>query len=254
MVAGVAVPFLLVQLSDPHIGADWVEADPVARLRDAVAAVRALGPDAVVVTGDLVDHADDAEYERAHELLAAVGAPVHVLPGNHDGRGGLRRRFGLPGDGDEPVQYAVDLGPLRLVALDTTIPGEDAGALDAARLDWLDGALAAAPDAPTVLAMHHPPLATGIAAMDALALGDADRLALGAVVARHPQVRRLIAGHLHRTIAGTLAERSVLVASSTLVQAGLDVRSPGLAFVDEPPGFIVHTLHDGELLSHVQPV
>src|SRR4051794_27464326 len=94
-------PFVLVQLSDPHIGADWADADSVAGLAAAVAAVGALPfrPDAVLVSGDLADHATDAEYEQVRELLAPLDGRLHVLPGNHDDRRGLHRHFGVPGAG-----------------------------------------------------------------------------------------------------------------------------------------------------------
>ncbi|HEX2084614.1 MAG TPA: metallophosphoesterase, partial [Solirubrobacteraceae bacterium] len=114
--------FLLAQLTDPHIGADWGAGDPVARLAAAVEAVRSarVQPDAVLVSGDLTDHAADAEYEQARSLLASLDVPSYVLPGNHDDRPGLRRHFEVGGNDGEPVQYAADLGPLRLVVLDTT--------------------------------------------------------------------------------------------------------------------------------------
>jgi Calcineurin-like phosphoesterase len=101
------------------------------------------------------------------ELLAPLQTPVYVLPGNHDDRRALHRNFGVPGADGEPAQYAVDLGPLRLVVLDTTRPGEDAGALDAELLGWLDAELATSPELPTLLAMHHPPFVTGVPACDA---------------------------------------------------------------------------------------
>src|SRR5919198_1525698 len=156
--------FLIAQLTDPHIGADWGGTDPVARLAAAVASVAAMRPlpDVVLVTGDLADNAADAEYEQLRELLAPLKAPLHVLAGNHDDRHALRRHFDLPGGDGEPVQYAVDLGPLRLVVTDTTRPGHDDGELDAKRLEWLDATPAAAPDTPTPLAMHHPPVLPGI--------------------------------------------------------------------------------------------
>jgi 3',5'-cyclic AMP phosphodiesterase CpdA len=246
-------PFVLVQLSDLHVGAEWGGADPVARLAAAVESVRRLpvAPAAVVVTGDLAEHGADAEYELVRELLPP---PVFVLPGNHDDRSALRRAFELPGVGPEPVQYAADLGPLRLVALDTTVPGEDGGRLGADRLAWLDATLAAEPERPTLLALHHPPIATGMPAFDAIGLPPAHRDALADVVARHAQVHGLVAGHVHRTIVGPLAGRPVLVAPSTYVQARLDLASTAFAWSDDPAGFAVHVLDDGALVSHVQPV
>lgn len=250
-------PFLLAQLSDPHIGADWGVGDPVAGLVAAVESVRSMpdAPDAVLVSGDLADHATDAEYEQVRELLAPLSdAPLYVLPGNHDDRATLRRHFDVRGTRDEPVHYAVDLGPLRLVVLDTTLPGEDPGALDADQLAWLDGALKTRPDVPTLLAMHHPPLATGIPACDDVALAAADRRALGEVLARHPHVRRVVAGHVHRTITGALAGVPVTTVPSTYVQTRLSFAADEFALVDEPAAFALHAVVDGEVISHLQPV
>jgi 3',5'-cyclic AMP phosphodiesterase CpdA len=246
----------VVQLSDPHIGADWGHGDPAAALAAAVDAVRALelDVDAVLVSGDLAEHGSDAEYERVRELLAPLGAPLHVLAGNHDDRAALRRHFGLPGSGDEPVQYAADLGPLRLVVLDSTVPGEDRGELDGGRLAWLDAELGAAAGTPTVVALHHPPLVTGMAPMDRFALAADSRAALAEVVGRHAHVCRVVAGHVHRAVAGELAGRAVLAAPSTYVQARLDFRSQALEFAAEPRAFAVHALLDGALVSHIQPV
>jgi Icc protein len=249
-------PFFLVQLSDPHIGADWTSDDPVARLAAAIASARALcpRPDAVLVSGDLTDHATDAEYEQLLELLAPLGDPLYVLPGNHDDRRALHRHFGVPGGDGEPIQYTADLGSWRLVVLDTTRPGEDPGALDAARLGWLDEELARAPQTPTVLAMHHPPLWTGVPAWDEIGLAEADRQALGEVIAGHPHVRKIVAGHVHRTITGELAGCAVLTVPSTYVQMSLELGSHELKLGDEPAGFAVHMIDGGELVSHVQPV
>jgi 3',5'-cyclic-AMP phosphodiesterase len=247
--------FLLVQLSDPHIGADWAEGDPTARLAAAVESVRALGqPDAVLVSGDLADHASDAEYDVVRELLAPLRAPVHVVAGNHDDRAALRRHFDVPGADGEPVQYSADLGPLRLVVVDTTIPGADPGALDGGRLDWLDAELAAAPETPTIVAMHHPPLLTGSPVWDDLGLPAADRAALGEVIGRHGQVRRVVAGHVHRTMTGEMAGTPVLTVPSTYVQARLNFDSQELELTPDPAGFGVHVVADGELTSHVESV
>ena len=213
-----------MQLSDPHIGADWADGDPVAAFAAAVDCVRAMRPqpDAVLVSGDLADHGGDLEYEQVREVLAPLRAPIFALPGNHDDRETLRRHFGLPGTGAEPVRYSVDLGPLRLVVLDSTLPGEDPGVLDGEQLAWLGSVLDASPEQPTLIAMHHPPLRTGILAWDAIGLADRSRRSLGEVLDGHRQVRGIVAGHLHRTMVGELAGTSVLTVPSTYVQGRLD--------------------------------
>jgi 3',5'-cyclic-AMP phosphodiesterase len=252
--SAVTRPYLLVQLSDPHIGAEWADGDSVDGLAAAVGCVLRLQPDAVLVSGDLSDHASDAEYDLVRNLLAPLEAPLYVLAGNHDDRSALRRHFGVPGADDEPVRYSVELGPMRLVVLDTAQRGNDPGALGAGQLEWLDAELAATPGLPTLVAMHHPPFATGVAAWDGIGLPDADRRALGEVIERHPQVRRLVSGHLHRTINGAIGGRPALVVPSTFVQARLTFDSDEIELAAEPAGFAVHAVVDGELISHVQPV
>lgn len=247
---------MIVQLSDPHIGATWVDADPAAGLAAAVELARRIcpSPDAVLISGDLSENAADSEYEQVRELVVPFDAPLYVLPGNHDRRELLRRHFDLPGDGAEPVQYARAAGPLRLVVLDSTLPGEDGGELDAGRLRWLDDELGAHPDTPTLIAMHHPPLLTGIPAWDDIGLPEADRRALAEILSRHGQVRRIVAGHVHRTIAAGLAGTSLMVVPSTYVQGKLDFDAHEIQLADEPPAFAIHALIGGELVSHIQPV
>jgi Icc protein len=247
-------PFLLAQLSDPHIGADWFDDQSVPRLAAAVESLRAVRPqpDAVLVTGDIADHATDEEYQQVRELLAPLRAPVLVLPGNHDDRGALHRHFGVPGRDGHPVSYAVDFGPLRLLVLDTTLPGEDSGVLEGDQLHWLAAELAQAPEQPTVIAMHHPPLVIGVPAWDEIGLAESDRLALGEVIERHQQVWRIVCGHFHSTIIGELAGRGVLVAPSTYVQAQLDFQATEIELTAEHPGFVVHAVVDAELTSHVK--
>ncbi len=246
--------FLLAQLSDPHIGGEWGGGDPIAGLADAVECARGLRPDAVLVSGDLSDNATDAEYDLVRELLAPLEAPLYVLAGNHDDRRALHRHFGVPGAAGEPVRYSVELGPMRLIVVDTTRPGENPGALGADRLAWLNAQLAAAPGLPTLVAMHHPPFATGVPAWDELGLPAADRRALAAVIERHPHVQRLVAGHVHRTINGAVGGRPALVVPSTYVQARLKFDSDEIELADEPACFALHAVVDGELTSHIQPV
>jgi 3',5'-cyclic AMP phosphodiesterase CpdA len=207
----------------------------------------------VLISGDLTENAELAEYEVVREELAPLRAPLFPLPGNHDARGPLREAFGLAGEGVERVDYSAELGPLRLVVLDSTVPGRVGGALDAPALAWVDAELAAAPRLPTVLAMHHPPLASGVPAWDGINLTAGERTALGEVVARHPQLRAIVGGHLHATIGAALGGRPVLAVPSTYLPTaprfGVD-EVPG--FGPGPGGFALHVLRDGELASHVR--
>jgi 3',5'-cyclic AMP phosphodiesterase CpdA len=249
-------PFLLLQLTDMHIGGDWHGEDPVAGLRTVVDEVMALPdrPDAVLLTGDLVDHGAAEEYALVRELTSALPAPLHVLPGNHDDRAAIRAAYGLAGDGGEPVRYAIDLGALRLVAVDTTIPGRDAGALDAESLAWLDAELGRDAQKPTLLAMHHPPFATGVGAWDAIGLAPGDRAALVRVLDGHPQVTRVVAGHVHQSITGAVAGRPALTVPSTYVQARLDFTAARLSLGPGPRGYALHAVVDGAIDSYVRTV
>jgi 3',5'-cyclic AMP phosphodiesterase CpdA len=247
-------PFLLLQISDTHIGADWGDDDPATGVRRAVEAILALPdrPDALLVSGDLTQNGTPDEYARLRELLAPLELEAHVLPGNHDLRGPLRTAFGLPGAGEEPASHAVDLGPLRLVCLDSTIPGGDGGALDEGRLEWLEATLDEEPTKPTVLALHHPPLRTLMPAFDRIGLAAEAREELAGVLDRHPQVLRVVAGHIHRAIVAELSGRAVVTVPSTYLQAALDFRGDKIRMREDPAGFAIHAFRDGSLTSHIQ--
>jgi 3',5'-cyclic-AMP phosphodiesterase len=247
-------PFVLLQISDTHLGADWKGADPDESLLRAVEAILELPqrPDALVISGDLTQNGAPEEYERVRQLVAPLDLEPHVLPGNHDLRGPLREAFGLPGEGEEHASHAVDLGPLRLICLDSIIPGAEAGALDEGRIGWLDAALAEEPEQPTVVAMHHPPLTTAVPTFDAIGLAPEWRAKLGETLARHPQVLRVIAGHVHRTMVAELGGRAVLSVPSTYLQSVLKFAPAPIEMQPDPPGFGLHALRDGFLTSHVQ--
>jgi 3',5'-cyclic AMP phosphodiesterase CpdA len=253
----VAAPFTIVQLTDPHIGAPWSE-HALEALIATVASVRStLGghePGVAVVTGDIANTPTDTEYEQARSALEPLGALVYVLPGNHDERDGLRRHFDLPASAGEFINYVADLGPVRLIALDTKRDGSAGGELDGPRLAWLERALGEDRTTPTLLAMHHPPLVTGLPAMDSIAIPLPEREALAELVAEHDQLQLIVAGHVHRAIVGALAGTPVVAIPSTGVQLKFDFDEPEVQFAAEPPCFALHALVDGRLVTHIQPV
>jgi 3',5'-cyclic-AMP phosphodiesterase len=250
---------VIVQLSDLHLreGADGD--GPARRLGRAISRVQLLEPRpaAVLVSGDLVDMPSEAAYAQARELLAGLGLTVHAIPGNHDDRDLLRAAF-APGTAPAgaPVRFVVQCGELRLIGCDSTVPGAEHGELGAEQLDWLERTLDEAPDTPTLLALHHPPVLTGVRVMDAIALLEPDRAALEEIVERHRQVQALTCGHAHTTMSTSFAGRSLLICPSTNSALRLDLRPREdlpFAVAEQPLGFAVHALVDGRLVSHVQP-
>jgi 3',5'-cyclic-AMP phosphodiesterase len=241
---------LLAQISDLHIkqpGAlAYRRVDTAASLARTIARLNALDPrpDAVIVTGDLVDRGSAEEYRHLKTLLATLDIPYWLLIGNHDGREGLREVFPERAElsaGGAFVHYAVDIGPLRLIALDSMQPGQSAGTLCAARLAWLEAQLDAARAQPVIVALHHPPFDSGVGHMDAIRLDPQAAEALEALVARHPNVERVMCGHVHRSMfvrfGGTIASAVPAPAH----QVTLDL-APGASstFTLEPPAFALH--------------
>ena len=253
---------LLCQISDLHIKAErklaYGRVDTAGMLERCVAAILRLAPapDAVLITGDLVDRGSDAEYELLAQLIAPLSTqghlPVYLIAGNHDERDALRRNFPAHSylrQWAPFVQYAIDSHALRIVALDTVIPGQGGGLVCAERLDWLDRTLSQAPEQATVILMHHPPFVTGIGHMDRVGLDNSD--ALEAVVRRHPQVERVLCGHLHRSIQARFGGTVASTCPSTAHQVALDLGQPSPDnFVMEPPGYQLHFWNGKQLVTH----
>jgi 3',5'-cyclic-AMP phosphodiesterase len=197
---------LLAQISDLHFLPQGTLAfgrvDVAGCLERAIDHLNALQPrpDAVLITGDLTNDGDAAIWAALTRALARLDAPLYPLPGNHDDRDLMRAAFAhlelFPAQG--PLCFAVDLGTVRLIGLDSLIPGDPAGLLGAEQLAWLDARLAEAPQTPALVALHHPPFPTGIEHMDGMMLTDG--AALAAVIGRHPQVERVLCGHVHRSV------------------------------------------------------
>lgn len=241
---------LLAQISDLHVkrpGAlAYRRVDTGAALARCVAALNALEPrpDVVIMTGDLVDQGDAEQYAHLKTLLAPLEIPYYLLVGNHDGREALRDAFSDRSElraGGEFVQYAVDIGPLRLIALDSMVPGQSAGNLCDARLAWLETQLDDAQDKPVIVALHHPPFECGIGHMDDIRLDPQASQKLASLLARYPNVERVICGHVHRPMfvrfGGTIAS----AVPSPAHQVRLDLRDQApSSFMMEPPAFALH--------------
>ena len=238
---------LIAQITDTHVSTPesvndrWF--DTPEHLARAVDHLNRLTPrpDVTLVTGDLVERGDPAEYARLHTILDRLAMPAYVVPGNHDGREALRAAFAhrgyLPAGGF--LHYTIEEWPVRLIGLDTHVPGSPGGELCGERLDWLDARLGEAPERPTLLFMHHPPFVTGLEAMDAMGLAGAAGLA--DVVRRHPQVERIACGHVHRAMTRRFAGTVATTSPATAHQLALALTpARHLAVVMEPPACSLH--------------
>lgn len=244
--------FVIAQISDTHVRAD--DGGAAARqLRRAMAQAKDYKADVILLTGDLVNDERADEYAVLAETIAHPPAPLYLMPGNHDDRTRLRATFPqhayLPADGF--LSFAVDEFPIRIVAIDQIVPGETHGLITAAGAEWLDRTLAAAPEKPTLVALHHPPFLTHDLLFDNIGLLDTELFTN--VIARHRQVLRIICGHHHRVAFGQVAHAPVIVAPSTSWVYGLAML-PGQQIAPktgEEPGWMLHAwTPSGGFASH----
>jgi Icc protein len=221
---------LIAQISDTHILAPDSE-QPAADLRAdclrrCVADINRQQPDAVIFTGDTVQHGQPEEYARLRALLAPIEAPVYPVPGNRDDRDGMRAAFGdypFLATGADFLHYAIENDDLRLVGLDSTLPGERKGRFCEKRQSWLDATLGAQPERPTLLFIHHPPFDVGDHYIGGYRRPE-EAVALADIVSRNPQVQGLLCGHVHwpvsRQWAGTQAR--IMPSVAVDVRKGVD--------------------------------
>lgn len=251
----------IAQITDLHV---TTEKDPLnqqrnrERLSQVMAAIHALRPRpvAIIASGDLVDRGEPEEYVELKRLMADSEIPVFYGMGNHDDREAFLSVFrdsGVETDDDGFVQYALDLGDARVVVCDT-LGGPNDGEYDEARAAWLARTLDDAPDRPTAIVLHHPPIASGIRWMDP----DPDSpwiRRLERVLTGRQQVKTLLCGHIHRAFNGVFAGHLVSAAPATSIQLTLDLTEVDMhvpdgreILVEEPPGYAL-LMSDGESLT-----
>lgn len=256
--------FTVAHLSDPHLLAETRQfgvIDTGARLEAALRRLLEMRPTprAVVFTGDLADLAEPAAYDALRALVepvaAELGAEVVWVMGNHDERAAFAQALhgeAGPGAGDRPQDRVHDVGGLRIVALDTSVPGYHHGELTDDQLTWLADVLADPAPLGTLLAMHHPPTPIPMLPVaQIIELDDQHRLA---EVIRGTDVRGILAGHLHFTSWTTFAGIPVSVAGAT---CNLAVPSPHerlIAEVDAHQSFVMVHGYADQLVQTLVPV
>jgi 3',5'-cyclic AMP phosphodiesterase CpdA len=252
---------LIAQITDLHLGFEPGNPDELNRKRldRTLRALREMAPapDLLLATGDLADTGDDAlSYARLKAAVAGLPFPLYCALGNHDGRDAFRSAFPEAPMADGFHQYAIEDWDLRILVLDTLEEGRHGGAYCEIRAAWLRARLAEAPDRPTLIVLHHPPIASGHSWMtENPRAGWVKRLE--AIVAAQANIVAVVAGHLHRPVVARWAGTTLAVCPSTAPQVALDFQpidperpDDRPMIVADPPGFAIHHWDGRRLATH----
>ena len=251
---------LIAHLSDPHIISRGRllggHIDTVAQLRQCLSRVEASGLpfDALVVSGDLTDQGEPEAYLLFREIVEPVaerlGAQLVVTGGNHDERRALARGL-YDTETEEPQDRVTVVNGLRIIDVDTAVPGYHHGGLSDAQFAWLSSELATPSPHGTILVTHHPPIRYRSAVMQLIDFDEPSRLA---ALLAGTDVRAILCGHLHVTTSGTLERLPVFVAGG--VSYVDDVGAPGdeLIAVAGPQSWNIVEVHADQIVSTVVPV
>lgn len=253
---------VLLHLSDTHLRAGdsriWDAVSGAEHLARALRVIEASGvaPDAIIVTGDLVDLGERAAYADLRAMVepfaARLAAPVVWVMGNHDDRAAFRAELWDDHSADlRPIDRVDEFDGLRIITLDTSVPGHHHGELSDDQLAWLADELATPAPLGTILAMHHPPVPSVLALAATVELRDQRRLA---DVLRGTDVRAIIAGHLHYSTFATFAGIPVSVASSTCYAQDLTVPVGGTRPQDGAQSYNLVHVFDDTVVHSVVPV
>ena len=255
----------IAQITDLHVTTGQ---DPLnqlrneQRLRQVLRSIHELKPrpTAIIASGDLVDHGEPAEYAALKTILAEAEIPIYYAVGNHDRREAFLDAFEGPGaaqDANGLIQYAVDLGELRLVVCDSLDEGRDRSGFTEARAAWLARTLAEDRATPTIVVLHHPPILSGVKWMDPEP--DAPWIGhLSEAMRGHDQVKVVLCGHVHRAFHGLLDGHVVATSPATSIQVTLNLSPVDMErpdgreiLVAEPPGYVLVMVDEGRVTTHV---
>jgi len=253
---------ILLHLSDTHLRAPatphlFDAIDGTARLTETIGTIESSGirPDAIVVTGDLADLGEPGAYAALRALVEPfaerIGTRVLWVMGNHDERGAFRAGLYDEASDARPVDRVDELDGLRVITLDTSVPGHHHGELRDEQLAWLADELVTPAPLGTILAMHHPPVPSVLPLAASVELRDQRRLA---AVLRGTDVRAILAGHLHYSTFATFAGIPVSVASSTCYAQDLTVPVGGTRPQDGAQAFNLIHVYDDTVVHSIVPV
>jgi 3',5'-cyclic AMP phosphodiesterase CpdA len=245
----------ILQISDLHIMPEGQlfhgKIDTAAALQDMLTGLAGLLPvigpvERLVISGDLTETGCKGAYDHLRDIMADAPFPWRAIPGNHDSREAMRA-FGAPYDwmpDDGPINWREDIDDVTILGLDTLVEGAAHGAVTDATLAWLETTLRDLRHRPVLIFMHHPPVDTGISGMDAIGLAPDPRFE--GLLRDYNGPLQIACGHVHRTITGQFAGRTVTIAPGTSHAVGLDLRVDArITFIPGHSGALMHDIGTG---------
>ncbi|GGK58239.1 metallophosphoesterase [Nocardia camponoti] len=247
---------LAAQISDTHFDEAPRNLERAERAMTYLASLRRK-PDVILVTGDITDSGKPAQYAQAAATLRGVGdIPVYFLPGNHDDRAAFRTALLDETPSTDPINGAYRVGPLTVLMLDSSVPGESSGRLADDTLDWLREALAETLDGPILLALHHPPKLLHSPIIDVIGLAEPETLA--DIIAADDRIVGTLTGHAHSAAASTFGGKPLITCPSTAsVLGGVWEVEPPTKVMDYAPDPMValHVIDEtNSLTTHFRSV
>ena len=251
---------IIAQITDLHIGFDGKEekCKNTKRFKKVLAELntQTQQPDLMLITGDLVESGEDWAYEKLKKTLDKIKIPYYLALGNHDNREKFIGTFSDTNFSNGFLQYTIEDWPLRIIVLDTLEVGKHGGGFCDARAEWLHRTLSEQADRPTLIALHHPPIRTGIAWMT-IKEDDIWVERLKETLNPFNNIVHIISGHIHRNIfsrvAGTTLSVSLAVAPQVKLDLGdIDPDRPDnrILLTDAPSGYSLHYWDGAHMTSH----
>lgn len=253
----------IIQLSDPHIVPEgelaYGQVETSAPLKSCVETINRILPnigpiDMVIVTGDLTDYGTAEEYQRFRDIMEPLKIPYRVIPGNHDNVNVMRANFSdhewMPKSG--PINWTAEFTDLALIALDTNIADQDYGNLSDQSLSYLHDKLADLNNKSVIVAIHHPPILTGMKTMDKYNLRDSEKLK--GILSEFPGELKLVCGHMHRNITAFFGSVICQISPGTSHCVNMDFREDAPhSLIREPGAFLLHEMRGG-IMTHTIPI
>jgi len=251
----------VLHLSDTHFLAGesklYNTLDSEVKLKKLFSELEASGsrPEALIFTGDLADKGEPDAYRSLRAIVEPaaerLGAQVVWVMGNHDDRSTFATTMLDEPASEAPIDRVIDINGLRVITLDSTVPGHHYGHISDAQLLWLQNVLATPAPHGTILAMHHPPVPSMLDLAVSVELRAQKDLA---AVIRGSDIRSIIAGHLHYSTTATFAGIPVSVASATCYTQDLNVALGGSRSRDGAQSFNLIHVYDETVLHSVVPL